>query len=177
MAWQPNVMCHTKRQVPNDTLKCCHLEHGFAVWHSPLFMLHFRSMDSTFFNRLYIAKWTSSWRIMKCWEKRMQNRLWPNLRYCSSIARNKTRLKTRFVCVTQRRVQLWRNKTFTLQSALEFRARNSKRFICEYIGPSRDIKEPCDVFMCTVPTNITFHFMNFNRHNHNTLPRPYICHV
>jgi len=125
-----------KRRVPSDTLNCCYLEHVFSLWHSPQFMLHFQSMDSAFFNRLYIAKWTRSWRITKCWEKRRQNRLWPNLRYRSSIARNKTRLKTQFVCNT--RVQLWPNKPFTLQSALEFRAHHSKRFICECIEPSRD---------------------------------------
>lgn len=187
MAWEPsllyilrNITYHMKGRIPSDDiLKCCHLEHVFAVWHSPLFMLHFQSMDSVFFNWLYIAKWTSSWRITKCWEKRRQNRLWPSLRYRSSIARNKTQLKTRFVCNT--RVQLWPNKTFTLQSALEFTAHHSKRFICECIEPCR-VKlaifiEPCDVFMCTVPTNITFLFMNFNRHDHNTPPRLYICHV
>jgi hypothetical protein len=55
MAWEPfllyilrNILYHMKCQVPSDTLKCCHLEHGFTVWHSPLFVLHFRSMDSAF---------------------------------------------------------------------------------------------------------------------------------
>jgi len=55
MTWEPsllyilrNILYHMKCQVPSDTLKCCHLEHGFTVWHSPLFVLHFRSMDSAF---------------------------------------------------------------------------------------------------------------------------------